>query len=247
MLEYKVAIISGAAHGMGAADAHLFAEHGARVVVGDVADEAGHRVVAEITGAGGKAVYEHLDVTAEADWQRVVAATVDRFGKLDVLVNNAGVSMFSEKDPDDADGWRRILDVNLTGVYLGTKAVIPPMQKAGGGAIVNLSSVVAMIGFDEGHPAYAASKGAVRSFTKTTAVKYGRDGIRANSVHPGLMPPMITSKWPSGVRDTGVRMTPLGRIGEAIEVAHAVAFLASDQASFITGAELVIDGGLSVK
>ena len=167
-----------------------------------------------------------------------------RFGKLDILVNNAGLSSTSEADPMDTEGWRRIMEVNTTGVFLGTKYAIPAMQHAGGGSIVNISSIMGFVGGESGHPAYHASKGAVRIFTKATAVKYGPDGIRANSVHPGFMPPMRSAR----PRDTAdlqrlIDWTPLRRTGKPIEVAYAVLFLASDEASFITGTELVIDGG----
>jgi len=240
----KVAIITGGAHGMGAEEAKLFAREGAKVVVADVLEEEGKKLEAEINQSGGEAMFLRADVTSEADWQHLVGATVTRFGKLDILVNNAGLSSTSQADPMDTDGWRRIMEVNATGVFLGTKYAIPAMQQAGGGAIVNISSIMGFVGGESGHPAYHASKGAVRIFTKATAVKYGPDGIRANSVHPGFMPPMRSAR----PRDTAalqrlIDWTPLRRTGKPIEVAYGVLFLASDEASFITGAELVIDGG----
>ena len=240
----KVAIITGAAHGMGAEEAKLFAREGAKVVIADILEEEGKQREAEINQASGEAMFIRLDVTSEADWRRVVDATVARFGKLDILVNNAGLSSTSVADPMDTDGWRRIMEVNATGVFLGTKYAIPAMQQAGGGSIVNISSIMGFVGGESGHPAYHASKGAVRIFTKATAVKYGPDGIRANSVHPGFMPPMRSAR----PRDAAalqqlVDQTPLRRTGKPIEVAYGVLFLASDEASFITGTELVIDGG----
>jgi NAD(P)-dependent dehydrogenase (short-subunit alcohol dehydrogenase family) len=240
----KVAIITGGAHGMGAEETKLFAREGARVVIADVLEEEGKQLEAEVSQSGGEAMFLRTDVTAEADWQRLVETTVARFGRLDILVNNAGLSSTSEADPLDTEGWRRIMEVNATGVFLGTKYAIRAMQQAGGGAIVNISSIMGFVGGESGHPAYHASKGAVRIFTKATAVKYGPDGIRANSVHPGFMPPMRSAR----PRDTAdlqrlVEWTPLRRTGQPIEVAYGVLFLASEEASFITGTELVIDGG----
>ena len=240
----KVAIISGGAHGMGAEEARLFAREGARVVIADLLDEEGKTLESEIAQTGGQAMFVHTDVTDEADWQRLIEATVARFGKLDILVNNAGLSSTSATDPLDTQGWRRIMEVNATGVFLGTKHAISAMRQAGGGSIVNISSIMGFVGGESGHPAYHASKGAVRIFTKAMAVQYGPDGIRVNSIHPGFMPPMRSSR----PRDAAalqrlIDWTPLRRIGKPIEVAQGVLFLASDDASFITGTELVIDGG----
>ena len=243
-LEGKVAIISGAGGGMGAEEARLFATEGAKVVIADVVEEDGKRLEAEISESGREAMFVRTDVTSEEDWDRVVRETVARFGKLDVLVNNAGISSSSVDDASDTDGWRRIMDVNATGVFLGTKYAIPEMKRSGGGSIVNISSIMGFVGGEGGHPAYHASKGAVRIFTKAIAVRHGPDGIRANSVHPGFMPPMKTSANRSGQeRQELINQTPLRRTGETIEVAYGVLFLASDEASFVTGTELVIDGG----
>ena len=239
----KVAIISGAAHGMGAEEARLFVREGARVVIADILEEEGKGLEAELQATGGEALFVRTDVTSEDDWRHVVQATVARFGRLDILVNNAGLSSTSVPDPMDTAGWRRIMEVNATGVFLGTKYAIPAMQRARGGAIVNISSIMGFVGGEGGHPAYHASKGAVRIFTKATAVQYGPDGIRANSVHPGFMPPMRSSHPDPEAREEQVQLTPLRRIGKPIEVAYGVLFLASDEASFITGTELVIDGG----
>jgi NAD(P)-dependent dehydrogenase (short-subunit alcohol dehydrogenase family) len=243
-----VAIITGAAHGMGAEEAKLFAREGAKVMIADILENEGKHLEVEIIQAGGEAMFVRVDVTSEADWKRVVEATVARFGKLDILVNNAGLSSTSETDPMDTDGWRRIMEVNATGVFLGTKYAIPAMQQSGGGSIVNISSIMGFVGGESGHPAYHASKGAVRIFTKATAVKYGPDGIRANSVHPGFMPPMRSARpRDAAALQTLVDQTPLRRTGKPIEVAYGVLFLASDEASFITGTELVIDGGFIAK
>ena len=243
-LQGKVAIISGAAHGMGAEEARLFAKEGARVVIADLLEEEGKQVEAQIVESGGEAVFQLLDVTSEEDWNRAVEETLSRFGKIDILVNNAGVSSTTRGDPMDSDDWRRIMDVNSTGVFLGTKSVLPAMKDAGAGSIVNISSIMGFVASEAGHPAYQASKGAVRILTKSTAVQYGPYGIRANSVHPGFMPPMrSTLGVDMATRQEQIRQTPLRRSGETIEVANGVLFLASDEASFITGTELVIDGG----
>ena len=239
----KVALISGAAGGMGAEEARLFAREGARVVITDVLADEGRQVEAEIRGSGGEAVFVPMDVTREADWEQAVGAAVQRFGKLDVLVNNAGLSSTSVDDPLETAGWHRIMQVNTTGVFLGTRFAIPAMQAAGGGSIVNISSIMGFVGGESGHPAYHASKGAVRIFTKAIAVQYGPDNIRANSVHPGFMPPMRSARQTAEDRQARIEATPLRRLGKLIEVANGVLFLASDEASFITGTELVIDGG----
>ena len=243
-LQDKVAIVTGGARGMGAEEARVFAREGAKVVIADILDEEGKRTEELIAGASGEATYIHHDVTSEASWQGLIGETVSRYGRLDILVNNAGISSGSQGDPLDTDGWHRIMDVNATGVFLGTKHAVLQMQKNGGGSIVNISSIMGFVGGEGGHPAYHASKGAVRIFTKAMAVRYGPDGIRVNSVHPGFMPPMRSNQTvDAAMREEQVRLTPLRRTGEPIEVAYGVLFLASDEASFVTGTELVIDGG----
>ena len=243
-LEGKVAILSGAAGGMGAEEARLFAREGAAVTITDLREDDGARVEAEIVESGGRATFLRADVTSDEDWRNVVRETVSRYGRLDILVNNAGISSSAYPDPLGIDGWQDIMDVNSTGVFLGTRNAIPEMLKTGGGSIVNISSIMGFVG-GAGHPGYNAAKGAVRIFTKAMAVRYGPQGIRVNSVHPGFMPPMGTSTVaPDSVqRRKVIALTPLGRTGETIEVAYGVLFLASDEASFITGTELVIDGG----
>ena len=247
-LEGKVAIITGGARGMGASEAKLFAQEGAKVVICDLREEEGRQVEAEITKAGGEAMFLRMDVTQEQDWSDAVDRTVARFGKLDVLVNNAGISAGAFPDTDSIDGWDSMMDINSKGVFLGTRSVIPKMVEAGGGAIVNISSISGLVGSDDGHPAYYASKGAVRLYTKVSAVRHAKDGIRINSVHPGHMPPMATSAPENEARRREVtENTPMGRRGRVEEVAYAVLFLASDEASYITGAELAVDGGFTAR
>ena len=247
-LEGKVAIITGGARGMGASEAKIFAQEGAKVVICDLKEEEGKRVEAEIAESGGEAMFLRMDVTQEGDWQDAVDRTLARFGKLDVLVNNAGISARAFPDDNSIDGWDRTMDINAKGVFLGTRSVIPKMVEAGGGAIVNISSINGMVGSDEGHPAYYASKGAVRLYTKATAVRHAKEGIRINSVHPGHMPPMASaSPEDEAQRKAVIGNTPMGRRGRVEEVAYAVLFLASDEASYITGAELAVDGGYTAR
>jgi len=244
-LEGKVALITGAASGMGASMARIFAREGAKVALADVLDAEGRSIAAEIVASNGAAVFHRLDVSNEAQWQAVVAATLAEFGKLDILVNDAGISGSNVSDLFDTAAWDRLMAINATGVFLGMKHAIPIMQKAGGGAIVNISSISGVTGQRGLHPGYNASKGAVRTLTKAAAVQYGRDNIRVNSVHPGLMPPMRTSGLTAdpAVRAEWMKAIPMGRPGRVEEVANTVLFLASDEASYITGAELYVDGG----
>jgi NAD(P)-dependent dehydrogenase (short-subunit alcohol dehydrogenase family) len=241
----KVALISGGASGMGRSEATIFAQEGAKVVIGDILEAEGRDVADHITKAGGHARFVKLDVTSEASWQAAVQAAVTAFGKLDILVNNAGISG-SGPDTMSATVWDTVMDINAKGVFLGMKYAIPAMQRAGGGAIVNISSISGFVGQNRIHMAYNASKGAVRIMTKSAAVQYAEAGIRVNSVHPGVMPPMRTSQASADPewRAKMLRAVPLKREGRVEEVANAVLFLASDEASYITGTELVVDGGL---
>lgn len=244
-LEGKVALISGGARGMGASEARLFAREGARVVIGDILEAEGRAVEADVRAQGGEALFVRLDVTDEADWDRSVARTIERFGKLDVLVNNAGVSALGRIEDTTVKDWDHVMDVNAKGVFLGTRAVISAMRQAGGGSIVNISSQLGLVGTDNSSPQYQASKGAVRLLTKATAIQYAREGIRANSVHPGPIVTAMTERRradPEHCRRVLSRI-PLGRFGEPDEVAYGVLYLASDESAFVTGSELVIDGG----
>ncbi len=241
----KVALISGGARGMGAVEARLFAREGARVVLGDILEADGKAVQEEIQAAGGAATFVTLDVTREADWEGAVATAEHLYGRLDVLVNNAGIGGGNRIEDTTLEQWERIMAVNATGVFLGTRAVIPALRRAGGGSIVNISSQLGLVGTDNSSPQYQASKGAVRLLTKATAIQYAKEGIRANSVHPGPIVTAMTEKRradPEQLRLTLSRI-PLGRYGQPEEVALGVLYLASDEASFVTGSELVIDGG----
>ena len=241
----KVALVSGAASGMGQSEAMIFAREGAKVIVADILEAEGKQVADKIAAGGGQARFVRLDVTSEAEWDAAVKAAVGAFGKLDVLVNNAGISGTYDTDMLSSAAWDKVMAVNAKGVFLGMKAAIPLMKKAGGGAIVNISSISGFVGQDGVHMAYSASKGAVRIMTKTAAVQLAGDGIRVNSVHPGFMPPMRTSKTSADPtwRAKMLGAVPMKREGRVEEVAHAVLFLASDEASYITGTELVVDGG----
>ena len=245
-LDGKVALISGGARGQGAAEARLFAQEGGKVVLADILDEQGQRVEAEINELGGDALYIHLDVTSESDWQRAVQATVAKYGKLDILVNNAAIIIEKAAIEDrSAAEWDRVFEVNAKGVFLGTKHAIPEMRKAGGGSIVNISSVAGIGQSLHQEPAYAASKGAVRIFSKVTASQHAVDGIRCNSVHPG---PIDTDMLAGAMGDEArlqdrLARVPMRRMGSVDEIAKGVLYLASDDSSYVTGSELVIDGG----
>jgi cyclopentanol dehydrogenase len=247
-LQGKVALITGAARGQGAVEARMFAQEGAKVVLADVLDQEGAGVAAEIAEAGGDAVYVHLDVTNEDDWEAAVRSAVSSFGKLDILVNNAGIWRRGHVVETSTEQWDSVLDVNAKGVFLGTKAAIPEMRKAGGGSIVNISSTAGLVG-SRTSTAYSASKGAVRIFTKSTAIQFASDGIRANSVHPGpIDTDMGDQVWPDAdSRERSVARTALSRMGMPQDIAYGVLYLASDEAGFVTGSELVIDGGLTAQ
>ena len=244
-LENKVALISGGARGQGSVEAKLFAREGAKVVFGDVLDQEGRKVEAEIVESGGEATYVHLDVTSESEWVAAVDETVNRYGRLDVLVNNAGITIRKSIEDTTEEDWDRIMNINAKGVFLGTKHAIPAMRKAGGGSIINISSTAGIVGGQFTGSSYAATKGAVRLLTKSTAIQYAKEGIRCNSVHPGLLETPMTQDLLAdpATRKMRAQRIPLGRIGTSEDVAYGVLFLASDESSFMTGSELVIDGG----
>jgi cyclopentanol dehydrogenase len=245
-LDGKVALISGGARGQGAAEAETFAREGAKVVFGDVRDDEGKKVEATIKANGLEAVYVHLDVTSEADWKSAVETALRRHGRLDILINNAAIVIprvpIDERTVED---WDRVMAVNARGVFLGTKHAIPAMRRSGGGSIVNISSVAGIGQSLHQEPAYAASKGAVRIFTKVTASQHAKDKIRCNSVHPG---PVDTEMFHAAFTDRDamekrLQRVPLRRMGTVAEIVSAVLYLASDESSYMTGSEVVIDGG----
>ena len=248
-LEGKVTLISGGARGQGAAEAKLFAGEGAKVVFGDILDDLGKQVEAEIHEVGGEALYIHLDVTNAADWASAVEAAVSRYGRLDVLVNNAGITIRKNVEDTTEEDWDRIMAINAKGVFLGTKQAIPAMRESGGGSIVNISSTAGLVGSPYSGASYAATKGVVRLFTKATAIQYAKEGIRCNSVHPGLLETPMTQDMLADAahREERTQRIPLGRVGTAEDVAYGVLYLASDEASFVTGSELVIDGGATAQ
>ena len=244
----KVALVSGGARGIGAATAQLLAQEGAAVVLGDVLETEGRQTAAGIVAAGGRATFMPLDVVSAASWRQVLAATVAAYGQLDVLVNNAGVSGRAAVAETDGETWDRVLEINGKGVFLGTKLAIPELRKAGGGSIVNISSIYGMVG-SETSAAYHASKGAVRIFTKAAAIQYAADGIRVNSVHPGFVdsPMTAASHALPEVHNLRISRTPLGRMGTPEDIAAGILYLASDESAFVTGSELVIDGGMTAQ
>ena len=247
-LEGKVALISGGARGMGAAEARLFAREGARVAVGDLLEEEGARLESEIAEAGGDCIFIRLDVTSEESWANAVEMTVSRYGRLDVLVNNAGIYEKARVEDTTLEGWDRVMAINAAGPFLGTKAAVPAMRDSGGGSIVNISSTAGLVGSLHS-TAYTASKGAVRLLTKSTCVQYAGEGIRANSVHPGPIDTDMLAAVYSDPEERRLRVSriPMGREGTVEEVAYGVLFLASDESSFMTGSELVIDGGATAQ
>ena len=248
-LDGKVAIISGGARGQGATEARMFAREGAKVVFGDLLDDEGKQVEAEINESGGEATYVHLDVTREDDWRSAVETAITRYGKLDILVNNAGILIRKGLEETTVEDWDRIMGVNAKGVFLGTKQAIPAMRRAGGGSIINISSTAGLVGSPNGSPSYTATKGAVRLFSKATAIQYAKEGIRCNSVHPG---PIDTEMIRDTISDPArleqrMQRLPMGRVGKAEDIAYGVLYLASDESSFVTGSELVIDGGTTAQ
>lgn len=243
-LKNKVAIITGGAHGMGECTVRLFSREGATVVIADVLENEGRKVAADCVAEGGTCSFVRLDISDEARWAEVVRSTLARHGKIDILVNNAGISG-AVPDRLSLEHFDRQMSINARGTFLGLRTVVPEMQKAGGGAIVNVSSISGLIGQPFVHMGYNAAKAAIHLMTKSTAVQFGKDGIRCNSVHPGIMPPMKTSQTSAdpGLREKLIEGIPMRRAGRADEIAPAVLFLASDESSYISGTEIVVDGG----
>lgn len=249
----KVAIITGAAGGIGKAVATLFAAEGAKVVVTARRSVAGEKLAEEIRQQGGEALFVKHDVSNESDWQEVIERTLKEFGKLDILVNNAGIMLSKEIENTTLQEWRQVMNVNLDGVFLGTKYAIGAMKKSGGGSIVNMSSVLGLVGYFDHTATYSASKGGIRLFTKAAAIECSKGGldynIRVNSVHPGVVAtpmaePVLTNKDLKKEMEEG---HPMGRLADPMEIANGVLYLASDESSFVTGTELVIDGGWTAR
>ena len=244
-LEGKVALISGGARGQGAVEARMFAEEGASVVIGDILDDQGRQTEAELQELGYNVTYIHLDVTSESDWGAAVQAAISTYGKLDILLNNAGILIRKNIEETTEEDWDRIFSINAKGVFLGTKAAIPAMRENGGGSIINISSTAGLVGSPNGSASYTATKGAVRLFTKSTAIQHAREGIRCNSIHPGPIETDMIADTLNDPANMALRMQrlPLGRVGKPSEIAYGAIYLASDESSFVTGSEVVIDGG----
>ena len=261
-LEGKVALITGAAHGVrgelmgfGGAAAWMFVREGAKVVLADIDEEAGRKTAAQIGESGGDATFVYLDVTREQAWIDAVKTTVDTYGRLNVLVNNAGTGGPGLVEETTEQAWDDQMAVHAKGTFFGTKHAIPEMRKVGGGSIVNISSIYGIVGApggteaSPGSTAYHAAKGAIRLFTKATAIQYAKENIRVNSVHPGFCLTPMTKSGSENMprREWNISRTPMGRYGTADEVATGILFLASDESSFMTGSELVIDGGMTAQ
>ena len=244
-LENKVALISGGSRGMGAVEAEMFANEGAHVVIADILENEGRKTASKIAATGARCLFKRLDVLQASDWEAAVGTAISAFGKLDILVNNAGVTsrkmLLETSEPE----WDRVMDINSKGTFMGIKTAIPAMKDSGGGSIINISSQMGIVGADYISPQYQASKGAVRILTKSVAIQYASDNIRCNSIHPAP----IETDMTADIRDDAdsfqdmLRRIPMARYGKPEEVAYAVLYLASDESSFVTGSEVVVDGG----
>jgi len=247
----KVALVTGGSSGIGRGACRAFAHEGARVAIADISEDQGRDLEKEIASSGGDAMFVRLDVAKEEEWVEAVRQTVQRFGRLDVLVNSAGMSTEGSRatvENTELEAWNQVMGVNATGVLLGMKHAIPEMRKAGGGSIINIASIYGVVGSKTG-TTYAASKGAVRMLTKAGAVQYAPEKIRVNSVHPGFADTGMTEDLHArpGVRQERERQTPLGRLGMPEDIAWGIVYLASDEASFVTGSDLTIDGGMTAQ
>jgi NAD(P)-dependent dehydrogenase (short-subunit alcohol dehydrogenase family) len=247
-LRGKVVIVTGAAHGIGSATVRSLAREGATVVATDVLDDEGEVLAREICAEGGNVQYAHLDVTDEGQWQALADRTAHDFGRIDVLVNNAGIGSMADVESETANGWERTIAINQKGVWLGMKAVIPKIREAGGGSVVNVSSIFGAVGGFGASVAYHASKGAVRLMTKNAAIRYAQEGVRVNSLHPGFIDtPLIAGLKGTPTETAIIDSTPMGRLGRPEEVGDVIAFLASDAASYMTGSEIYVDGGWTAR
>ena len=243
-LDGKVAVITGAARGQGETEAELFAREGARVVLTDVLVEEGQQAADRIRAAGGEALFVKLDVSSAEEWNEVVRHTVQTYERLDILLNNAGIAVRGGVESTPVEEWDRCLDINAKGVFLGMKYAIPAMLQNGSGSVINISSTSGIVGYPGG-TAYHAAKGAVRIMTKAAAAEYAKRGVRVNSLHPGIIKTAMTDNMAADRAAGILDRTPMGRKGTPLEIAYGALFLASDESSFVTGAELVIDGGMT--
>jgi len=244
MLAGRVALVTGGARGIGAATCRELAAQGAKVVVTDVLDDEGTAVADELRQSGHQASYRHLDVALEDAWRDCVAEVIARSGRINILVNNAGIGTFEDVEAETVEGYQRVIGINQVGVWLGMRAVVPHMRSQGSGSIINVSSIFGAVGGFGGSIAYHASKGAVRLMTKSAAIRYAKEGIRVNSVHPGFIDtPMVEVAKGTEMESAILANTPMGRWGRSEEIATVIAFLAGDGASFMTGSEVYPDGG----
>ena len=249
-LENKVAIITGGGTGIGKETALLFVKEGAKVVITDINQESGNLAVKEIQQNGGEAIFIHHDVSKEEDWKKVAEETIKAFGKVDVLFNNAGIYIIKPVSEIELEEWNRLMSINVTGVFLGMKHIMPLIAKQNKGSVINASSIAGLTGAP-GHVLYGASKGAVRMMTKDAAMEYAAAGVRVNSIHPGYidtgMADYASEVSGNSKEQLGKDLFPLGRLGTVKDVANTVLFLASDESAFTTGAEFVIDGGATAR
>ena len=254
-LRGKVALLTGAAAalddelmGFGGAVAHRFVSEGATIILADIRDQLGEKSAESLRTKGHQVIYINLDVTSEIAWKQALGKVLNEFGRLDILFNNAGVALPAKVEDMTEEVWDRELNIHAKGVFLGTKTAIPAMRKGGGGSIINTSSIMGIVGSPRA-PAYSAAKGAIRLFTKSTALQYAKENIRVNSVHPGYVVTPLTDKIfadPDVNREL-IKQTPMGRLGTVEDIANGVLFLASDESSWVTGSELVIDGGMTAR
>jgi NAD(P)-dependent dehydrogenase (short-subunit alcohol dehydrogenase family) len=243
-LEGRVALVTGAASGIGKATAQRLASEGASVVLTDVQTTAGEEAAAALRETGAKAIFVEHDVTSEAAWEKAVVRAVDDFGGLDILVNNAGMGDLKTIEDTSLEEWNRTVNIDQTGVFLGMKVAAPELKRSQHASVINISSIFGTSGGFGTSPAYHAAKGAVRTLTKNVALHWATEGVRVNSIHPGFIAtPLLEQARGTEVWDAMTALTPMGRLGEAEEIAAGVAYLASDDASFVTGLELYIDGG----
>lgn len=248
-VQEKTALVTGAGTGIGQAAAEMLAEEGAQVAVTDIDEEAGRETVDRITDAGGEAAFFRHDVASEDDWERVVDAVQDTFGAPDILVNNAGIYRIEPIDEISIEDWRQLMDVNVTGVFLGMKHCTPLMREQGTGSVINVSSVAGLVGL-AGHACYGASKGAVRTMTKDAAIELAEAGVRVNSIHPAYIDTEMAdygAEVQDATKEELAAMHPIGHMGKPDDVAYAVVYLASEESKFMTGSELVLDGGFTAQ